>query len=151
MTCDWTSDGKGLTYSQIGVQGRTAHSAPANPGFSSKLPLEFVSDLTHAPDGNQVAFTRNYRHQAAWFHYVGGMQNQVWVGDLGAKRFRKATSLNGTNEFPYWCGGRIYFVNESEGKFSIYSIQPDGSGLKRAVGPYDVEIRDLQGDQSRLI
>ncbi len=147
----WTPDGKDVVY-RFGntPYAWQAHTVPAAGGAPTRLPLEFVSDLAFGGDG-RFAFTRFIRWNSAWFFYTGGMANQVWVGDPKAKRFRALTDLPGTNEFPHWAGDRVYFVNEDKGRFRIMSVPSDGGRPKVEAGPYDVEIRHLNGDAQRLV
>jgi tricorn protease len=150
---DWTPDGKRVSYTNFGLPTPfQAFQVPAGGGVPTKLPLEFVSHITYEPSGKRVAFTRKLRTNMAWFHYIGGMQNQIWVGDFESKKFKQITNIAGTNEYPYWAGnGRIYFVNEREAKFTVMSVMPDGSGVRAVAGPYDVEVREMQGDAGRII
>jgi len=139
----WTPDGKNVLF---GGSGNPAtyklYSAPVAGGFPELLPLEFVSHASFAPDGTRFVFTRIGRAGASWFRYQGGQKNDIWVGDLAKKEFKKVHASTFTNEYPVWAGDKLCFVkDEGTGDFSAMSCKPDGSGLKRLAGPYDVEIR----------
>jgi tricorn protease len=148
---DWSSDGGKVRYTQFEIPIRRAVEIPALGGVPAKVPLEYISHLSSGPKPGQIAFTRNHRSYEAWFNYIGGMQNQIWTGDLATKRFAKLTNVPGTNEFPHWLGERIYFVNEVDGRFSLMSIPAGGGKANRHLGPLDVEIRNLQGDGKRIV
>lgn len=148
---DWTPDGKSLL-----IQGRSLprsfalYEVPASGGPESRLPLEFASHAAYAGQG-QLVFTRFYRAFNAWFHYKGGMQNQVWTADLSAKRFRQITNVEGTNEYPVPAAGRAVFANERDGVFRLMAVPLAGGTPKVLGSPSPVEIRELAGDGVRVV
>lgn len=149
---DWTADGKSVIFRTTNVPTNyQMASVPVTGGVPKPFPLEFVSHMTFAPDGQRYAFTRFNRWYSAWFHYDGGMQNQIWVREPGATQFRQITNVPGTNEFPAWCGDRIYFVNEHKGKFTLMSVPAGGGQVRNELPASDVEIRELDTDGNRLV
>ena len=148
----WTADGKNIVVRFAGEPTNYAYATiPATGGIPTKLPLEFASHVSFGSEPNQYAFTRFNRWYSAWFRYIGGMQNQIWVHQPGgAKEFRQVTDIEGTNEFPAWCGDRIYFVNENKAHFTVYSIPATGGKAKKEFDS-DVEIRELSTDGKRVI
>ncbi len=152
--CDWTPNGSKILYAELsGRPGYVSLSlVPAAGGLPTKIPLEFADTASFAPDGHRFTFTRFARSQEAWFSYQGGTKNDIWVGDLETKSFKRIYSATYTSEFPVWAGDRIYFAkDEGDNRFSVNSIKPDGSGFQRIAGPYNEEIRALQTDGKRLI
>jgi tricorn protease len=147
----WTPDGVSVLY-----RGRSfprsygLYLANSAGGPEQKLPIEFASHGTYGPDG-RIAFTRFNRWSTAWFHYEGGMQNQIWIGDMGAKTFRQLTNLQGTNEFPAWEGTIVYFANERDAKFTVYSVVASGGTPKRIAGPYSFEVRELNAGPGAVV
>ncbi|MEX2242279.1 MAG: S41 family peptidase [Fimbriimonadaceae bacterium] len=124
---------------------------PASGGAPVDLPTEFGQHVSFSQSAPRFAFTRFNRATTAWFHYIGGMQNQIWTCDLGAKSFKQITNQVGTNEFPYWAGDNVYFVNMQGNSFSLMRVSANGGNATRVAGPYPFEIKDLNGDDKRLI
>lgn len=150
---DWMPDGKSVV---VQTDHRPAYYGlqivPASGGVATRIPLEFASHASMAPDGSRFAFTRFARSNSAWFRYEGGQKNDIWIGDLKGKTFRKIHSSRFTNEFPSWAGDRIGFVkDEGNGTFSVASVGPDGQDLKRHAGPYPLEVRGLRSDGKKFI
>jgi tricorn protease len=146
----WTADGKHVVFRKAGYPTNYEYwLAPVGPGAAKRLPLEFASHVWMGPADDQFVFTRFNRWYAAWFHYVGGMQNQVWRYD--GKRFWQITDVPGTNEFPVWVGKSCYFVNEREGKFTLMTVSVDGGRPKAVRPPSDVEIYELSTDGERVV
>ncbi len=148
----WTPDGQGVvvryihepTPYAIGVVNSTG-------GIVQNLPLEFVAHASFGPDKDHYVFTRFLRFPSAWFRYIGGQQNQIWLHvPVKGHEFRQITNIEGTNEFPVWCGNRIYFSNEQNAHFTLMSI-PAGGGAPRKELESEFEIRELSTDGKRMI
>ena len=149
---DWTADGKNVIYRTRGYpESYQIKMVPAAGGAPVDLPLEWAVNVGFAPSGDRYAFTRFNRATNAWFHYIGGMQNQIWVGDLGGTKFAQITDIEGTNEFPVWAGDNVYFANMVGNTFTVMSTPADGGDAKKVAGPYDLEVRDLNTDGKTLI
>lgn len=145
----WTRDGRNVVFRKGNVPTNYEYALILwNGGAPTSLPLEFSSHIDFGPGGD-YALTRFNRWSMAWFHYDGGMQNQIWVNRAG--KFSKITDLPGTNEFPLWLGDRIYFANEAKGKFSLMSVEPSGGRPRPEGTSSNVEIRELGGDSSTLV
>lgn len=150
----WTPDGKRVVIRTLGVPTAYTYSTVSREGgVPTKLPLEFASHVWYGPTPDRYTFTRFNRWSHAWFRYVGGMQNQIWIHEPtrpGGKPFRQITNLEGTNEFPTWCGDRIYFANENKGRFALMSV-PASGGKPVSHLTSDVEIRELSTDGRSVV
>ncbi len=145
----WTRDGRHVVFRKLNVPTNYEFALiPATGGAPTKLPLEFASHIDFGPGGD-YALTRFNRWSMAWFHYDGGMQNQIWLQKAG--KFQRLTDLPGTNEFPVWLGDRIYFVNESKAKFTVMSVDPNGGRPRTEVEGAPLEVRELAGDGKTLV
>jgi tricorn protease len=96
-------------------------------GDPVELPLGWVARLAIDGDTGLWAFTRNNRENRPWKRYRGGMASDIWVGDPERADFRKVTEFSGTDQFPMWHDGRIWFLSDQGGTYNIWSILPDGS------------------------
>ena len=147
----WTADGKSILIRTRGVPtGYQIHLVPAEGGAATQLPFEFVSHADYGSEPGEFTFTRFNRWYMAWFRYIGGMQNQIWVQGANGK-YRAITNLEGTCEYPVWMNSRVYFAREKEGQFTLMSVDREGKKVSGhgPVSPF--EIRNLQSDGSRLV
>jgi Tol biopolymer transport system component len=85
---------------------------------SGSRPFEFPSA---SPDGLALAFN--------------GLppQVEIFVSRADGTNIRQLTNDHARNRFPTWSpdGGQIAFMSNRDGKNQVWSIKPDGSGLRR--------------------
>ncbi|MFH1219946.1 MAG: S41 family peptidase [Candidatus Eisenbacteria bacterium] len=140
----WSPDSRNVIFRSMRYSpNRTfkAFSVPAGGGFPTALPIDKVSFISFAPDGKRIAFTRNASEFATWKRYEGGWAQDVWVGDLSKREFKKITDYEGTDGYPLWVGDRIYFVSDRDGVKNLYSITPDGGDLRQHTFHTDYDVR----------
>lgn len=146
----WTPDGKNVVFRKVGYPTNYAYyTVPATGGAEQRMPLEFASHVSYAPTGSKYTFTRLNRWYAAWWRYIGGMQNQIWV--YNGTSFKQITQERGTCEFPVWCGNHIYYALENEGKFLLRRVLADGGRPETVAGPFDEEVREIGCDSQRVV
>ncbi len=148
----WTPDGKNVVIRYVGTPtSYTYATVPATGGIPTKFPLEFASHISFDTASDRYVFTRFSRWSTNWFRYIGGMQNQIWIHQPGSsKMFEQITDIEGTNEYPTWCGDRIYFANENKAHFTLMSI-PAGGGKPKKEFESDYEIRELSSDGQKVV
>lgn len=149
----WKPDGSGILYTSFDAFGDyRGYEVDAKGGVPVELPLQALGQGGFGASATRLVFTRFPAVSGgAWFRYQGGAKNDLWVGDLAAKSFRKVYEAKSQSQYPQWVGDRIYFVKEDNATFSVCSVTPDGRDLKRHAGPYDVEVMDLETDGQKLI
>lgn len=147
----WTPDGKNVLYRTVGPPNNVVfRTVPAEGGPSRALPIEYGAHASFSPSG-ELAFTRFARYNEPWFGYGGGLKNDIWVAKPGFAAFRRVYGARGSCESPVWADGRICFIQNDGGAFSVMSVREDGQDPRRVAGPYPVEIRDLGSDGKRLV
>lgn len=148
----WNNDGTHVVYRTTQQpEPYDLKMVPAKGGAPVDLPTEFGVNVSFSEKEPKFAFTRFNRATTAWFHYIGGMQNQVWVGDIATKQFKQITDVKGTNEYPCWVGDDVYFANMQGSAFTLMRVPSKGGKATKVAGPFDVEVRDLNSDGSRVI
>jgi tricorn protease len=148
----WDNTGKNVVYrTSQQPEPYDLKMVPAAGGAPIDLPTEFGTNVAFSPAAPKFAFTRFNRATTAWFHYIGGMQNQVWTCDLPTKTFKQITNQPGTNEYPYWVGDNVYFANMQGNQFSLMRVSANGGSATRVAGPYPFEVRDVNGDDKSVV
>ena len=81
-------------------------------GLPEQLPLPKGGLASFSPDGTQIAYNRIFRNFRTWKRYHGGMAQDIWIYDFPARHIEQLTNYPGTDTFPMWHGGTIYFVSD---------------------------------------
>jgi len=74
-----------------------------------------------SPDGEWLAF------------HTGGRQEDIFILKTDGSELRQLTDDSHRDRFPRWSpdGKRIAFYSTRSGKYDVWTIQPDGSGLQQ--------------------
>jgi tricorn protease len=147
----WTPDGRTVLFRsnrEMPHGDPELFSIPATGGEPEKLPLGWAGRIAIDPESGRWAFTRTSTETFTWKRYRGGTASDIWVGDPAKADFRNVTNFEGTDAFPMWHGGRIWFVSDRGGTVDLWSMNPDGSDRKRhtEVSPWDVRTPSIAPD-----
>lgn len=129
----WTPDGTKVIFRsrRENALAWELFTIPAAGGDPAKLPLGWAVRLDIDPASGMWAFNRKSWEQATWKRYRGGTAPDIWVGHPDRADFRPVTTFAGSNAFPMWAGGRIWFLSDQGGTANFWSIRPDGSDRQR--------------------
>ena len=89
--------------------------------------MPYGADGAISDDKQWLCYTPYTRNARTWKRYRGGEAQDIWVGDPEKADFRKVTEFDGTDAYPMWHGGRIFFLSDQGGTANIWSMNPDGS------------------------
>lgn len=146
----WTPDGKVLFRSRREEPNHEWELYAASPdgGDPAKLPIGWAGRLAVDPASGAWAFTRSSTETFTWKRYRGGTASDIWVGDPKKADFQAITHFDGTDAFPMWHGGRIWFLSDRGGTANLWSMNADGSDAKRHtdVSPWDVRTPAMAPD-----
>jgi tricorn protease len=126
----WTPDGKKVLYRssmQEPNHNWEIYAVSAQGGDPEKMPLGWASRLDIDPQTGMWALNRSNWESATWKRYRGGTAPDIWAGDPNKKDFHQVTTFEGSDAFPMWHDGRIYYLCDQGGTFNLWSVLPDGS------------------------
>jgi tricorn protease len=146
LTCDggrisfvgWTPEGRVLigTDAESGLPSQRLVRLDLSPADGSVkrsvVPLAEAADGAYSPDGKALVFTRLPFQGSHTRRYQGGTAQNLWrFADGDAEAVPLTASFKGTSKAPMWWQGRVYFVSDRDGTMNIWSMRPDGTGLKQ--------------------
>ncbi|MCD4853724.1 PDZ domain-containing protein [Arthrobacter sp. AK01] len=133
-----------------------AYSLPLDGGAAVELPFGPVEAVAFGPeigDEKPVVLASVLSREPAWWkRYRGGTAGKLWIDADGNGEFdRLVPEVDGNVTDPLWVNGRIAFLSDHEGYGNLYSVLPDGSGLRRHTDHEDFYVRHASTDGSRVI
>jgi len=145
----WSPDGASVIFRSRRTRQTELYQVAAAGGVPENLGLDRVRYASFSPDGTRMALNRQASDRMNWKGYRGGAQQEIWVAELGPRRFSRITDFPGYDCFPMWHSSGILFASDREGgRMNLYRCAPDGSGVTRLTdhGEWDVEFPALGGD-----
>lgn len=140
------------------AEGRHTHAyaLPLDGGPAVELPFGPVESVAFGPevgDERPVVLASVLSREPAWWkRYRGGTAGKLWIDADGNGEFaRLLPELDGNLADPLWVGGRIAFLSDHEGYGNLYSVQPDGSDLRRHTDHEDFYVRHAASDGTRVV
>lgn len=133
-----------------------AYSLPVSGGWATELPFGPVESVAFGPvlgDERPVVLASVLSREPAWWkRYRGGAAGKLWIDADGNGEFeRLAAELDGNLTDPMWVDGRIAFLSDHEGYGNLYSVLPDGTGLRRHTDHEDFYVRHAATDGRRVV
>ncbi|OFI38975.1 peptidase S41 [Arthrobacter sp. SW1] len=144
------------SYRQAESRHTHAYALPLDGGPAVELPFGPVESAAFGPvvgDERPVVLASVLSREPAWWkRYRGGTAGKLWIDRDGNGEFeRLAAEIDGNLTDPMWIDGRIAFLSDHEGHGNLYSVLPDGSGLRRHTDHEDFYVRHAATDDTRVV
>jgi tricorn protease len=154
----WSPDGKSVLFRST----RNSYSrfnrlftASLQGGLPHELPLPTAEFGAFSPDGKHIAYVPvdNNRRLSAigWKRYRGGKASRVWIAnlaDLNLDQVPRETSNDGN---PMWMGGKVYFLSDRNGPFTLYSYDPKDKKVEQALASNGADIKSASAGPGAIV
>ncbi len=117
-------------------------------GMPEQLPVPEGGFTSFSPDGQKIAYNRNFREFRTWKRYRGGQTLHVSIYDLETGELEQVTDWEGPDKFPMWYEDRIYFVSDREVRENIFVYETETGNVRQVTfhDTYDVKWPSLGPD-----
>lgn len=147
----WTPDSRDVVFlsSQADWAARhpTAFRVPVEGGMPVSLPMDKSGDISFAPDGRHVAYTRFFMDFQAWKRYDGGEAPKIYTFDLQTHKEVQITNWKGTDTAPMWFRDRIYFLSDRglhrRANIWVYDLRTHKTRQLTHFDDYDIDMPSL--------
>lgn len=110
------------------------------------------SAISFQKQSNRKVIGRNSLDSARWKRYQGGTAGKLWVEQENKGSFKQILKdINYNLASPLWIDDKIYFVSDFDGNGNIYSVNPNGRGLKRHTHLENFYVRNIQSDGENIV
>ena len=154
----WSPDGKSVLFRS----SRNSYSrfnrlftVSLEGGLPHELPLPTAEFGAFSTDGKHIAYVPvdNNRRLSAigWKRYRGGKASRVWIAnltDLNLDQVPRETSNDGN---PMWVGGKIYFLSDRNGPFTLFSYDPKSKKVEQALASNGADIKSASAGQGAIV
>jgi tricorn protease len=154
----WSPDGKSILFRST----RNSYSrfnrlftVSLEGGLPHELPLPTAEFGAFAPDGKHIAYVPvdNNRRLSAigWKRYRGGKASRVWIAnlsDLNLDQVPRETSNDGN---PMWAGGKVYFLSDRNGPFTLFSYDPKDKKVEQALASNGADIKSASAGPGAIV
>jgi tricorn protease len=154
----WAPDGKSVLFRSL----RNSYSrfnrlftVSLEGGLPHELPLPTAEFGAFSPDGKHIAYVPvdNNRRLSGigWKRYRGGRASRVWIAnltDLNIDQVSRETSNDGN---PMWVGGKVYFLSDRNGPFTLYSYDPKDKKVEPALASNGADIKSASAGPGAIV
>ncbi len=142
---DWTPDGQNVIFTsnrEAPLYSSELYTIPVSGGMAARLPVDRGALASMAPDGSGLAYNRFGRHTRTWKRYQGGNAQDVWVLDFARGDITQLTDWTGSDQFPMWGDGAIYFNSDREdGNLNLYRYDTASKVTTRLTNYTDYDVK----------
>jgi tricorn protease len=116
-------------------------------GAREIVPLAQAAEGAYSSDGHMLFFTRWFSQGSQTKRYKGGTAENIWSFDGTHEAVPLTADWTGTSTNPMFWNGRVYFLSDRDGVMNVYSMDPQGHGLKQESHQniFDVQSASLFG------
>ena len=102
-------------------------------------------------NGRKVVLGRNNGDPARWKRYRGGTAGTLWLSANGKTFTKILTRLKTNLTNPLWIDNRIYFISDHQGIGNIFSVNANGSQIRKHTEHKDYYVRNMTTYDKKIV
>ena len=120
-------------------------------GAREIVPLAQAAQGAYSSDGHTLFFTRWFAQGSQTKRYKGGTAENIWSFDGTHEAVALTADFTGTSTNPMFWSGRVYFLSDREGVMNVYSMDPQGHGLKQESHQHIFDVQSASLFEGRIV
>ncbi len=119
-------------------------------GGRELIPLAQAAEGAYSGDGHTLFFTRWFWQGSMTKRYKGGTAENLWSFDGKNEAVPLTADYTGTSTNPMFWNGRVYFLSDRDGVMNVYSMDPQGHGVREESHQHIFDVQSASLDQGRI-
>ncbi|SNT30836.1 tricorn protease [Granulicella rosea] len=120
-------------------------------GEQETVPLATGSEAAYSTDGKSLFFTRFEKQFSYTKRYQGGWPETIWRFDGHSEAVPLTGDFAGTSHNPMFWNGRVYFLSDRDGVMNVYSMDPQGKGVKQESHQHGFDIASASVSDGHIV
>ncbi len=122
-----------------------------NKGGHEIVPLAEAAEGAYSSDGSILFFTRWFKQPSETKRYKGGWAESIWRFDGKDEAVPLTADWAGTSTNPMYWNERVYFLSDRDGVMNVYSMSPQGGGVKEESHQHFFDVSFASLDDGRVV
>ncbi|HEY1766298.1 MAG TPA: S41 family peptidase [Terracidiphilus sp.] len=120
-------------------------------GGRETIPLAQAAEGVYSSDGGTLFFTRWFKQPSMTKRYKGGLTENIWSFDGTHEAIPLTADFPGTSTQPMFWNGRVYFLSDRDGVMNVYSMDPQGHGVRQESHQRIFDVQSASLFDGRLV
>jgi tricorn protease len=120
-------------------------------GAREIVPLAQAAQGAYSSDGHTLFFTRWFSQGSQTKRYKGGTAENIWSFDGTHEAVPLTADWTGTSTNPMFWNGRVYLLSDRDGVMNVYSMDPQGHGLKQESHQHIFDVQSASLFEGRIV
>ncbi len=151
----WYPDGKKILFRSrrvYPIRAEELYSIDVAGGMPQRLPIDRGGLAGLNQDATKLAYNRISRENATWKRYKGGEAQEIWLADFKTGKISTLTDWQGTDNYPMWYGGKVYFTSDRfGGTLNLFSKDPDTGTVELLTSFVDYDVKYPSMGDGRIV
>jgi len=142
---DWEPDGKSIRFqssrTSFTFREQQLWTVSIDGGLPVDLGLPTGGLSSWNEDHTKLAYNRITREQRTWKRYKGGLAQNIWIYDFAADATTQVTDWPGSENFPMWSDGKIYFSSDRTDRMQLWSYDVATGDFDQLTSHNDYDVK----------
>jgi tricorn protease len=151
----WTPDGTRVLFasdrSAFANYVMNLYTISVQGGLPQMLPFPYAFEGAYSPDETEIAYCPLPPPDPTWSHYRGGEEPKIWLAKLSDWSYEEIPRGNWNEMDPMWLGGKLYFLSDEKGPFTLFEYDPGTGKTRQALPNEGLPIKEASAGPDAIV